>query len=502
MRGPVSNNRRWLRRWGAFGLLAAAAAAQGTVAQGAGLSPAIRDFDGSEGATASLPKKLSQTGLYQGSGPEGRIPADGLQPFDVNSALWSDGAAKERFLSLPTGTKVVPTDTDGYGYPEGTVFIKNFRVDTVYGDPGSRILVETRFLVRRIGGAEDFPWHGITYRWARDQSDADLVSQDLGENILINVRQNGVVRGKRWTYPSKHQCVTCHFGRGILGFITPQLNRPSRANASVNQLQDLKDKGVLSSNPIAGRTGAFRWAGIDEAGETLELRARSYFASNCSHCHGNGPPGTSPGDHVFEYFHPEVSVEQGPEGLNGAYIGKITHQGGDEYPQFIYKGYPESSYVFKRMLVRQDLDFTPTEQMPTMATFQPDSAGLNLIRNWVCALGNRPAGSCRLPQVQSDASYWDAPAGLFDHGRGPAGRGKGLAFATLSKGILRMEPGSVGSMERSGGDAAMPRLQDLRGRPVLLMRTGRWEYRTKVRLEAGLYLLSTGAGTRALFNLP
>ncbi|MDB5106542.1 MAG: glucose sorbosone dehydrogenase [Fibrobacteres bacterium] len=461
--------------------LALLAVASAPVAS-SGLSPAIRDFDGS--AISPPPGKLSRTGLYQSIGTEARVLGDGIVPFRINSPLWSDGAIKERFISLPPGTKAVPTDTDDYAFPEGTVFIKNFRIDTVQGDSSSRILVETRFLVRHAGAsAEDFPWHGITYRWARDQSDADLVSQEAGENGVVNIRMGGALRGQRWTWPNKDQCVTCHRNRGILGFITPQLNRPSGGDAAVNQLQDLKDRGVLASNPIAGRPGAFRWAGLGETGASLELRARSYFAANCSYCHGVGE---SPADHKFDYFHPDRSIDQGPEGLNGAYIGKTTHQGGDAFPQFIFKGYPESSYVLKRMIVRQDFGFTPTEQMPTLATFLPDSAGLGLLKDWICGLGSRPASACRLPEVQDDASYWDPPAALH----GGAARSR-FPRPMFREGILRVSPGAL-------GPGAVPGLLDLRGRPYALIRSGQGEFRPAAPLRPGVYLVVTGTGTVAI----
>jgi hypothetical protein len=456
----------------------------------AGLAAAVRGFDGAD--SSMPPAKLSQTGLYTTLDRANRAIADGIVPFQVNTALWSDAAAKERYVSLPAGAKISPTDTDTYAYPEGTVFIKNFMIDTIYGDSASRILVETRFLVRHAGASpEDNPWHGITYKWARNQSDADLVDRDMGENVILNVIQNGSARGKRWTYPSMHQCNTCHHNRGILGFITPQLNRPSAANPALNQLQSLKDLGVLDANPIAGHPDAFRWAGLKDTGASLETRARSYFGANCSHCHGNGPPGTSPGDHVFDFFHPERSIEQGPEGANGAYIGKITHQGGDAFPQFIYKGYPESSYVLKRMMVRQDFDFTPTEQMPTLATFQPDSAALNLLKDWICSMGNRPVSECRLPQVQSDDRYWDSPASAVRVPRKP----DRAAPPSLRRGILHVTPGSV----PSGG---LPGLFDFRGRAIPLADEGRGDYRVLSRLRPGLYLVRAGSSMRTLHYLP
>jgi uncharacterized circularly permuted ATP-grasp superfamily protein len=44
---------------------------------------------------------------------EGRIMADGVVPYDVNSPLWSDGTHKARFFALPTaaGTDGQPAST-------------------------------------------------------------------------------------------------------------------------------------------------------------------------------------------------------------------------------------------------------------------------------------------------------------------------------------------------------------------------------------------------------
>jgi hypothetical protein len=381
-----------------FGFMALVFSLQGAI------SPVINNFDGRDGY--SLPLRLSATGLFKNISSASRTVTEGIVYFEVNSPLWTDGAYKERYLALPTGKSITPTDTDSYRYPSQTVFIKNFFLDTIYGDTTTRILIETRFLVLNpTMEIETSPWHGISYRWRRDQSDADLVSQDLGENLIINIQKNGLTQGKRWTFPSKNQCITCHFNRGVLGFITPQLNRPSRTDTALNQLQDLTNRGVLISNPIVNWPLALRWAGLKDTTASLEFRARSYFAGNCSHCHGTL---AHPGNHNFDFYHLDFKIEQGLDGQDGAYVGKRTHQGGDLYPQFIYKGYPESSYVLKRMSVRQDFGFTPTEQMPTLGTFQPDSLALNLLRDWICSLGYRSPGFCHLPEVQEDRSFWDS----------------------------------------------------------------------------------------------
>ena len=170
------------------------------------------------------------------------------------------------------------------------MLIKNFLIDTVHGDNtgNSRIFVETRFMIYQSSAAGK-KWSGISYRWRRDQSDAVLVSPESGLDTIHNVVLNGKPVGKRWRYPSTADCVQCHKGdesekRGSLGFITPQLNRVVNGT---NQLQSLVARGILSANPVAGNADAHRWYGLTETTATLEQRVRSYFASNCSHCHGN-----------------------------------------------------------------------------------------------------------------------------------------------------------------------------------------------------------------------
>ena len=47
-------------------------------------------------------EKLSQYGLFAGD-PAAQQPAEGVIPYDLNSALFSDYAEKFRFVKLPPG---------------------------------------------------------------------------------------------------------------------------------------------------------------------------------------------------------------------------------------------------------------------------------------------------------------------------------------------------------------------------------------------------------------
>lgn len=92
---------------------------------------------------------------------------------------------------MPPGAgPIVPTDTSQFSFPRKTVLIKNFMIDTVRGDSGTRILIETRFPVHQ---SDSKVWSGLSYRWRRDQTDADLVDLDNGADVVHGLRVNGVL---------------------------------------------------------------------------------------------------------------------------------------------------------------------------------------------------------------------------------------------------------------------------------------------------------------------
>ena len=259
------------------------------------VNEAISAFDGSENAMATLPKLLSQTNLYTAMARGNSKPTltEGIIGFEVNAPLWSDGTHKSRWVQIPSG-KIRPTTTDRYRFPDKTVFIKNFAIDTTEGDSLTRINIETRFLVVRhlpskSGSGRDTVYAGISYQWKRDQSDAVLVDQNFGADTSHVVNWRKGRWGKAWRYPSKDDCNQCHMGRGVLGLSPPSLNRPDKAKPTIGQLQALVAKGLLTADPTGGKRNFFRWYGANDmdSGATSELKARSYFGANCSHCHGN-----------------------------------------------------------------------------------------------------------------------------------------------------------------------------------------------------------------------
>lgn len=458
------------------------------------LVPALGDFDGNtdpQNVAAHLPPTLSLTGLYDDVASPQRKVTEGIVAYDVNSPLWSDAASKERYITVPAGAKVVPTDTTNYTFPDKTILIKNFSVDTVYGDPASRILVETRFLILHPDSASGVI--GLSYRWRRDQTDADLVDPSAGLEAVHTVFQGGVARGKKWLYPSKFQCTACHKGHTVLGFVTPQLNRPSASNPGENQLAALYAAGILTVNPLAGKPEpTFRWAGLNETGTPppgltlLEWKARSYLASNCSHCHAEGLAAEG-STHSFAFFtangtDPDFSAAD--TALRYGYIGKPSLKE-QEFPQIVYQGYPESSFVVRRMMSRSF-----NAQMPPVASYQIDSSAIGLMKDWICSLGAR-GSACSLPADQeTDDNFWTT--GIREHGWVPQEMSGSDGFAHFQGATLLLPPNLSGPVD----------LFDARGRRIPLLPVGSGRYRPLATLQPGLYFLKAGGTIAKVQRLP
>src|SRR6185437_7033339 len=174
---------------------------------GRGTSPAF--FNMPTTSVGSLPALLSQTGVF--SDTPSMTPMAGLIPYVPNVPLWSDGAAKTRYMGVPNnGGALTPDEqiafapTGSWTFPAGTVFVKTFELNTDTSNSNVLRRLETRLLVRDINGAV----YGVTYKWRPDNSDADLLSSSLYEDIAITNATG--VSTQSWYYPSRSDCLSCH----------------------------------------------------------------------------------------------------------------------------------------------------------------------------------------------------------------------------------------------------------------------------------------------------
>ncbi len=154
-----------------------------------------------EDADGTMPMLLSQTGAFKNV--QDLTRSDELIPYDLIVPFWSDGATKQRWISVPDG-KIKFAAMSEWVFPRGTVFVKTFELATNETMPNLKRRLETRLLVCDAAGGV----YGAVYKWRADNSDADLLSSNLTEAIPIQTATG--MRTQNWYYPSRQDCLVCH----------------------------------------------------------------------------------------------------------------------------------------------------------------------------------------------------------------------------------------------------------------------------------------------------
>lgn len=442
-----------MRRFCKYALLLSSLGASTLIqGQGTGSVTSFRFFDALD--TAAIPKRLSESGLF--SDIQRKVVGPGILRYELNTPLWSDGAAKIRYLILPPDSQVSFHADSSYGFPIGTVFVKNFLFDSVPGDTTSRYYLETRLLVKqRIEGSAETQWYGFSYQWSRGGSEAFLVDGQTGLDTSFPVRRAdgmGEVR-KTWTFPSQNACWRCHIpkGRQILGFFTAQISRPDPVQSDKNQLETLAARGLFKN--AVSLQGTHRWAPLTDTSLPLESRVRSYLAANCSFCHGADGFRTLgaflSAQHNFDYFKPDFPIN---------YLNKpAKFDYGIPGALLIFGGNPDKSILVHRMK-----DRSARVQMPPLATAEPDTLALRVLSQWIATL-DPPAASVK-------------PGQSAAHLR-PQIRGR----------ILEL-PGSLAAGKEQ------VQLWTLQGRPLSLRALGNGRFLILSNPAPGLYFLVPGLG--------
>ncbi len=326
------------------------------------------------GAGQVAPALLSQTGAF--SNLATLTPATGIIPYEVNSPLWSDGAAKRRWIAVPNdgapygvNEMIGFTRTGNWSFPAGTVFIKHFEMPMDSRNPSLIKRLETRFVVRSAEGGV----YGVTYKWRSDGSDADLLPGSLNEDITVYTPSGP--RTQTWFYPSQQSCFSCHNddAKHVLGVSTRQLNGtftyPS-SGVTDNQLRTWTKIGLFSSPPAESELAALdRLVPVSAPSATLEHRMRSYLDANCAHCH---QPGTPRG-----FFDARFDT---PLANQRIVDGTVANALGITDARVVA---PQS---VARSIMHRRMNTNDGNKMPTLARNVIDVAAVSTLEQWIASL--------------------------------------------------------------------------------------------------------------------
>ena len=324
-----------------------------------------------------MPARLSDTGCFVDL--KTLEPGPDLIPYEVNSALWTDGAFKPRYMVVPSPERISIAENGSWRYPEGSVLIKVFGFEFMAGDPDSRRAVETRFMVRNGGR-----WDYYTYQWNDEGSEADLL--DAAKTIEYTIEGSGGPEVVKYLFPSRVDCTYCHFEgvSEVLGPKTSQLNRNHDYDGLVaNQLAAMAEIDLLSKvfgdDEIEPSTEP-RMANPQQGEGSLEDRARAYLDANCAHCHRPNAYGDT-AQHGLDLRY-EVSLED--SGL----CEPMRYYEWMGTPRIAPRN-PAGSGIIQRFDIDAD-QIDADQRMPSLGTAIVDPFGTELLSEWIAQLSSCP----------------------------------------------------------------------------------------------------------------
>jgi uncharacterized repeat protein (TIGR03806 family) len=310
---------------------------------------------------------LSDYGLFLD--PGAREPGPALTRYDLNTPLYSDDAAKVRYVFTPAG-KAARYRPDGVlDFPVGSVLVKTFAFPADMRRPDRDIrFLETRLLIHKASG-----WVALPYVWNEAQTQARLSL--IGANLDARwIDGAGALQQVAWAVPNKNQCKGCHALDEAVTPIGPKarnLNGLTVQNGqSTPQLPLWVARGHLDRAP----EDAPRVARFDDPSAPLDARARAYLDVNCGHCHNPRGPASNSGL--------SLTIEtQDPHALGVFKRPVATGRGTGDFQFSIKPGAPEQSILLHRMQSAE-----PGVMMPELGRTRTHGAGVTLIQEWIAAM--------------------------------------------------------------------------------------------------------------------
>lgn len=311
--------------------------------------------------------KLSEYGFFIGE-LKNLAPAEGVIPYSLNAALFTDYAWKQRFVKIPQGLEVNFNNEDVLDFPPGTVLIKNFYYPVDFRKPKDNIRVlETRLLINEAG-----TWKTLPYIWNDEQTEAYL--SVAGKNLDVTfTHEDGLVQTIKYSVPNLNQCKGCHLRGDKVKPIGPsarQLNGNYKyAHGLQNQLLYWQQQKLIASMPPI--TQVAKLASYDNQTTSIDERARAWLEINCAHCHRADGPAKNSGLYLLA----------SERDLSKLGVGKAPVAAGKGSGGFLYDivpGKPDESILQFRIE-----SVHPGIMMPELGRSITHKEGVALVRRWI-----------------------------------------------------------------------------------------------------------------------
>ena len=238
-------------------------------------------------------------------------------------------------------------------------------------------------------------WHGYSYQWNAEQTDAVLVEasgHDQTFEVASSDWKDGLTK-QTWHYPSRSECMVCHSRASnfVLGLSVQQTNlKFTEKGHTVSQLEQFKQLGLFHAAGSKDKNEStvdtpFKFPSAVEdlpkltdpadTSQALESRVRSYLHSNCANCHVKEGGGNS-----------KITLAiNRPLDKTGIIDVTPSHDSfGITDAKLIKPADPLASLLLQRMNRRG------RGQMPPLGTALIDDSAVRMITQWINQL---PAGN-------------------------------------------------------------------------------------------------------------
>lgn len=236
----------------------------------------------------TFPQHLSEFNIYEGDSFD-LVPTQEYHVYEISAPLFTDYSKKQRLIKVPSGQRMKVAGDGLPEFPNGTVIAKTFYYLNNENNPeAGKQIIETRVLQKK----NDI-WNVATYRWNKEQTEADLVKKEGKDTRVQWVDSTGEEISINYHIPSRTECTTCHQNNRLVLPIGPEIrmlnvNIQSEKGINKNQLAVFTKKGILSQYD-SSKIGVI--PDYNDQSKSIQERGRSYLHANCSECHKPGGSG-------------------------------------------------------------------------------------------------------------------------------------------------------------------------------------------------------------------